>query len=174
MRVILIILASITFFSLEAQVHSSVNNMNYAPWSSYHGYHSFNDSSHLGQKWFFSKYAGISAGFGLFNGGRATVFSAPVGLQLNRPLNANLIAFAGISAAPAFFNFTQSFTNPVINKSYPGGSLTNAYGFGMSSRIEMGLMYINDAKTFSVSGSIGVEKSSFPSNPLEHSNTLRK
>ncbi|MEJ7680097.1 MAG: hypothetical protein WKG06_20000 [Segetibacter sp.] len=33
---------------------------------------------------------------------------------------------------------------------------------GIYSRAELGLQYINDERTFSISGSVGVERSSFP------------
>src|SRR3954451_23594616 len=66
-----------------------------------------NDSA-FKKKWFVSKYAGISTGFSFFKGGNATVVSAPIGLQLNRRLNNNLFAFAGVSAAPSYVNFRSS------------------------------------------------------------------
>jgi hypothetical protein len=86
-------------------------------------------------------------------------------VQINHPLNNNLISFAGISAAPVFFSFNHSFMDPGLNKSYPGPYQVNPYSFGMNSRVEMGLMYINDARTFSISGSIGVERGYYPGYP---------
>jgi hypothetical protein len=174
MRLILFILASISFLSPKAQTHLPAGSLNYKPWQPYRSFNSLNDSSILNQKWYISKYAGFSAEFGFLNGGSAMVLSAPVGLQLNHPLNDNLIAFTGISVAPAFFSFGGSFTNPAFNKSYPGNSLSNAYGFGMNSRVEMGLMYINDAKTFSLSGSIGIERNSYPVYPADRMNTKKQ
>ena len=32
----------------------------------------------------------------------------------------------------------------------------------VSSRADIGLMYVNDAKTFSISGSIGIERDNYP------------
>ena len=157
-RILLVMLVSIAFLSTKAQTHLPVSSFNYNQWQSFPGYHPFNESNNLNQKWYFSKYSGLSAGYVFFTGGSAAFISAPVGIQLNHPLNNNLIAFAGISAAPAFFNFSSTFTN----SSYPGSNMSNAYGFGMNSRVDVGLMYINDAKTFSISGSIGIEKSSYP------------
>jgi len=175
MRILFIILTLINALSLEAQVNSSLTSMTYTPWPATHGYPSFNDSNYLNhQKWHFSKYAGICAGFGLFNGVNAAAFSTTVGLGLNLPLNNNLMAFAAVSAGPTFFNFTQSLTNPMINNSYPGGNPINTYGYGINSRIEMGLMYMNDAKTFSVSGSIGVENSSYPVYPSSRPNIKKQ
>jgi hypothetical protein len=174
MRILLLILISISFLSSKAQTHLPVSNMNFGQSLLYPGYNSFSDSSHLNQKWYFSKYVAISAGSFFYNGGGGTFLSAPVGLQLNHPLNNNLIAFAGISAAPAFFNLNSTFANPLFYKSYPGSYMSNPYGFGLNSRVEMGLMYINDAKTFSISGSIGVERSSYPVYPTERTNTKKQ
>jgi len=119
-----------------------------------------NDSA-FKKKWFVSKYSGISTGFSFFKGGNATFVSAPVGLQLNRRLNNNLFAFAGVSAAPSYVNFNSSFMNADFNKMNANNSFKSS-ALGIYSRAELGLQYINDEKTFSISGSIGVEKSSFP------------
>jgi len=170
MRFIFLMLALILFISPKAQTHLPVSSMYFTPWQTFPGYNASGDSSHVNQKWYFSKYAGFSAGYVFFNGGGGPVISAPVGLQLNHPLNNNLIAFAGISVAPTFFSFNSAVTNPALYKSYPGSYMSNAYGFGLNSRVEMGLMYVNDAKTFSISGSIGVERSSYPVYPADQMN----
>lgn len=174
MRIILGIIASLSFLSPKAQTHLPVGGINYTQWLPFPGYNQLRDSSNFHQKWYVSKYSGLSAGFGFFNGGSATVLSVPVGLQLNHPLNNNLIAFAGISAAPSFFSFSHSFTDPAFNKSYPGSYMPNAYSFGLNSRIDMGLMYINDARTFSISGSIGVERGSYPVYTSNRTNTKKR
>jgi hypothetical protein len=162
MRTILIcVLALTSCLSLKAQTLLPYASMSYMQWQPFPAYNLLNDSTHANQKWSFNTYGAISAGYGYFNGVGGTVLSAPVGLQLNRQLNNNLYAFAGVSAGPALFNFSSSFMNPSLNKSYPNG-LSNAYGFGMNTNVQLGLMYINDAKTFSISGSIGVERSSYP------------
>src|SRR5882672_10671620 len=101
MRIILGIIASMSFLSPKAQTHLPVSSINYTQWMPFPGYNQLRDSSNFNQKWYVSKYSGLSAGFGFFNGGSATVLSSPIGLQLNHPLNNNLIAFAGISAAPS-------------------------------------------------------------------------
>lgn len=119
-----------------------------------------NDSA-VNKKWFVSKYSGISTSFSFFNGGNATVFSAPLGLQLNRRINNNLFAFAGISAAPSYVNFRSSFMNADFNKTGLNNTFRSS-ALGLYSRAELGLQYINDDRTFSISGSIGVERSSFP------------
>jgi len=119
-----------------------------------------NDSV-LQKKWFVSKYTGISTSFSFFKGGNATIFSAPVGLQLNRRLNNNMFAFAGISVAPSYINFNSSFINSDFSK-MNGNSGFKSSALGIYSRAELGLQYINDERTFSISGSIGVERSNFP------------
>src|SRR4051812_112154 len=75
----------------------------------------FRDSS-TNKKWFVSKYSGLSMSYSFFKGGNATVISAPLGLQLNRRLNNNLFAFAGVSVAPSYVNFNSSFMNSNFNK----------------------------------------------------------
>ena len=136
--------------------------INPLPLSSYAAYPSVNDSSRAVQKWHFNTYSGLSAGYFFFNGGGASVLSVPVGLQLTRQLTNNVYAFAGANVTPSYINFNSAFTNQGVGKSYPGGAMYNPYKFGMNAGVEMGLMYINDAKTFSISGSIGVERGSFP------------
>ena len=42
---------------------------------------------------------------------------------------------------------------------------------GLYSRAELGLQYINDERTFSISGSIGVERSSYPVLPYNNTRT---
>jgi hypothetical protein len=111
------------------------------------------DTSGHPKKWFLSKYAGISTGFMAFRGGSGAFLSAPVGLQLYRQLNNNIYAFAGVSVAPSIFNINSGFYQPAINKN---NSFMNANRFGVYSSAHMGLMYINDDRTFSISGSIGV------------------
>jgi hypothetical protein len=116
------------------------------------------DTNNLRKKWFVTKYAGLSSGFVAFNGGSGTFLSAPVGLQINRQLTNNLYAFAGVSVAPSFFHFNSAFYQPGINKNK---SLMNGGNFGTYSAAHLGLMYINNERTFSISGSIGVSRYSY-------------
>ncbi len=168
------ILALISFISTRAQTHIPTGSMGFSQWIPLSGYHPLGDSSNPNQKWIFSKYAAISAGYIFYNGGGGSVISAPVGLQVTRELNNNLYAFAGVSVAPTFFSYSSFYNNPTANKSYPAGYQPNTYNFGMNSRVEMGLMYMNDAKTFSISGSIGIERSSNPYYPVYPSNSTNK
>jgi hypothetical protein len=173
MRIILTVLVSISFLSPKAQTHLPVGQLDYTQWSPFPVYNQLVDSNPFDHKWHFSKYAGLSAGSVFFAGG-TSFLSAPIGLQLTRPLNKNLYAFAGISAAPVFFSFNRLYTDPIVNPSYPGYNLSKPYGFGLNSRVEMGLMYINDAKTFSISGSVGIERSTYPVDPSSRMNTKRQ
>ncbi|MFT3822564.1 MAG: hypothetical protein QM731_01540 [Chitinophagaceae bacterium] len=116
------------------------------------------DSSQLHKKWFTSRYIGLSSGFIAFNGGSGTFLSAPVGVQLNRRLTNNLYAFAGLSVTPAFLQFNNAFLRSDANKS---NGFTNFNNFSTYSSAQMGLMYINDDRTFSISGSIGVSRSTY-------------
>ena len=121
--------------------------------------------STLYKPWSLTPYAGFSTSFLRYNGGGATIFAAPMGLQLNRRLNNNFYAFAGVSIAPAYVNFNQSFRSSNFNKFVPNNGLFNPNGLNLATRAELGLMYVNDEKTFSISGSISVERSSYPMYP---------
>ncbi len=154
MRFILVIALSLVWLCPKAQTHLPLGQVGFTPWVP------FADSTH--QKWQLSRYAGFSAGT-IFGAGSASFFSMPVGLQLSRPLNKNLYAFTGVYAVPVFFSANRLFTPPVYDPSgrlYPTGN-----GLGLNARVEAGLMYVNDAKTFSISGSIGVERGSYPVYP---------
>src|SRR6476620_4388011 len=106
---------------------------------------SFKDSGYYIQptqkkKWFLTSYSNIGIGFNFFNGGTATVVSAPVGLQLNRQLNNNLYAFTGVSLAPTYINSIHSFLSSGI-KQYTGNGFKSD-NFGLYSSVNMGLMYV--------------------------------
>ena len=63
----------------------------------------------------------------------------------------------------------MSFTNSSFMKGAglnPGMGYYNANGLNLYQRAEMGLMYVNDAKTFSISGSIGIQRGGNPFYPL--------
>jgi hypothetical protein len=149
MRILLVLITLLSSLLLEAQTPKQ----------------SFKDSTYYIQplqkkKWFLTSYSNVGIGFNFFNGGTATVVSAPVGLQLNRQLNNNLYAFTAVSLAPTYVNFNSSFLSPGT-KPYTGNALKSDY-FGLHPSVNMGMMYVNDARTFSISGSIGVERSSYP------------
>jgi hypothetical protein len=166
MRSILLLALLISSIALKAQTFWPGSFMNYMHGGTFgNSLHSFAGATD--KKWSLSSYSGISTSFNLFNGGNAMVVAAPMGLQLNRRLNNNLYAFAGVSIAPAFVNFNRSFLSSDLNKMYPNNGMYKSNSLGIYSRAEMGLMYTNDARTFFVSGSIGVERSSYPMIPYQ-------
>ena len=150
MRVVLIffILASSLFVQAQSSKRVSED-------SSYFIHHTQN------RKWSLSPHSGVGVGFNFINGSAATLVTAWAGLQLNRQLTNNLFAFANVSAGPAYTNFNRLFLSPGISKAYPGSDLRSDR-LGFTSSASLGLMYVNDARTFSISGSIGVNKSSYP------------
>jgi len=159
MRIWLLLFLLIATLSSGAQETLPVNHFNTA-------YKNVGDSSlsfvnKVNKKWFFTSYSGVGLNFIAYRGGSATVVDVPMRLQLNRRLNNNLYAFAGVTAAPAYINFNRAFLSPVNNKLNSANGI-NSNSLGLYSRADLGLMYINDARTFSISGSIGVERSNSP------------
>jgi hypothetical protein len=174
MRILSLTLFMISFISVRAQTHLPLSSSSYTQREAFTNNNSFSDSNNLQKKWTLDKYVGFSASYGFYNGGSATVFAAPIGLQLNRRLNNNLYAFVGISAAPAYVNFNRSFIHSDINKNNPGMTRYSTNGFTMYSKFEAGLMYVNEAKTFSISGSIGVYRSKYPPYPFYNGTNIQK
>lgn len=105
------------------------------------------DTGALQKKWSITKYVGITAGYSTLMG---SFIFAPVGLQLNRRLTDNVYAFAGVSVAPTLYQFNNAFYQPK--------TFGNSNTLGINPRAELGLMYVNDERTFSISGSIGVSR----------------
>jgi hypothetical protein len=161
MRVVLVLAALMTFLSIKAQTAFPESFADYTQRETFADRNHLKDSARH-KNWFLSKYSGISTSFSFFRGGNATTIAVPMGLQLNRRLNNNLYAFAGISVAPAYISFNHAFLSPTTDKFYQNNTFLKSNSFNMYSRAELGLMYINDEKTFSISGSIGVERSNYP------------
>ena len=158
--------------SVKAQTALPGSYGNYLQQHPFAGNNRFKDST-ADKKWFISKYAGISSGVSFFNGGSATVLAIPAGIQLTRRLTDNWYAFAGVSVAPTYINFDHSFQSVNTNKSGQANNFLTSNRFDMYSRAELGLMYINDQKTFSISGSIGIERSSYPVLPYSQINNTK-
>ena len=114
------------------------------------------------KKWFLTRYTGINAGYSFFGHGGASYVATPMGVQLNRRLSNSLYAFAGVTAAPSYFNFDRAFVTADLNKINARNAFYQPRNFSMYSAATLGLMYINNEKTFSVSGSISVERSNYP------------
>lgn len=161
MRLIILIALMVSVTVLRAQTFMPASAMGNPYRGSFYNNVHLNDSTSE-KKWSFSRYSAISSSFSLFKGGSATILSVPIGLQLNRRLNNNLYAFAGVSLAPAYVNFRQSFISNDFNKTGQNNTFFKSGNLGMYSRAELGLQYVNDEKTFSISGSIGIERSSYP------------
>ncbi len=128
-------------------------------------------------KWSLSRYAAVSANYLIAPGGRMNMVSVPAGLQLQRRLTNHLYAFSTVSVAPAYFSFGSAVLPPGFSNPKAGNGFAQPGNLGIASRAELGLMYTNNEKTFSISGSIGIEKSSVPAlyyNPINatHPNTV--
>jgi len=171
MRKVLLFVLLVFSIGIKAQTPQPFGFTGHSQQLSFGNPHFPDSTSH--NRWFFSRYSAVSTGFSFFNGGSAGFLAVPFGLQLNRRLNNNLYAFAGVSAAPAYINFNRSFMSPDFNKAGRQYGLLHSSNFGMYSRAELGLMYVNDEKTFSISGSIGVESSSYPLFPLQQTGAGR-
>jgi hypothetical protein len=151
-RIILFAAILLATVAVKAQMPLSFGATNYMH-PAFRHFSQAGDSNTTQKKWFFSKYAGLSTGFVAFNGGSGTYLSAPIGVQINRQLNNNLYAFAGVSVTPFYFHYNNAFYQPGINKN---NSFMNANNYGAYSAAYMGLMYVNDERTFSISGSLSV------------------
>ncbi|KAA9035521.1 hypothetical protein FW778_21425 [Ginsengibacter hankyongi] len=126
------------------------------------------------KKWFISSYSGFATGYNFFQRRGTPFMAAPLGLQLNRRLSNNVYAFAGVTAAPTYHNFNHAFLTADANKLNPYNGFYQPANFSMYSAASLGLMYINNARTFSVSGSIGVERNSYPFLYNNQFNTTRQ
>lgn len=112
------------------------------------------------KNWFISKYLAISTGISFYNGGRATFLAAPMGIQLNRKLTNNLYAYANVALVPSLTRFNSAHLKTGMNKHFAANSFsTNS--FHVNPAASIGLMYVNDAQTFSISGGFSVERNSY-------------
>ena len=160
MRLIIVIAFLLTVTAIHAQsiIPGSFIDYNYR--GSLLSNRNLHDTS-AKKKWFVSRYSSISTSFSFFKGGNATIVSAPMGLQLNRRLNNNLYAFAGVAVAPAYVSFNGSYINNNFSKAGGANNGFNSKTLGLYSRAELGLQYVNDERTFSISGSIGIERNNY-------------
>ena len=125
------------------------------------------------KKWFLTRYSALSASYSFFKGGHASVVTVPIGLQINRRLTNNLYAFANATVAPAYITFSRNFIATDFTKAPLSTRPFQSSSLGMYSSASLGLQYINDEKTFSISGSIGVERRSYPLLPYYRTNEQR-
>lgn len=129
--------------------------------------------SGIQKKWFLTRYSALSTSYSFYKGGHATVVAAPIGLQLNRKLNDHLYAFANATIAPAYVNFSRSLMTTNLSKWPANNFLSKSGSLSLYSSASLGLMYVNTEKTFSISGSISVERSNYPLLPYYYSNNQR-
>lgn len=169
---ILIFVALIMFTATNAQMPASAGFINY-PQYGLLGNNNIRFDTSGTKKWFTSMYTGFSTGNYFFNGTSSTFIAAPLGLQLNRMLSKNVYAFAGISLVSSYMGFNHSFLYTDVSKNSPG-SFFNAGYLGLNPSAQMGLMYVNDARTFSISGSISIQNSSYPLLPYHQLSTSKK
>ena len=168
-RITLIITILLSAFCLKAQTYLPAGIGYRSPYAIANNV--LNADVNPAKKWFVSRYSMVSAGFGFFRGGSFNYISAPVGLQLNRRLNNNLYAFAGASVNPTYINFNQPIPLSGTSKGFYGNGMYGSNNFGIYPRAELGLMYVNDEKTFSISGSISVQRGGYPVFPYQQFNT---
>ena len=169
MRTILLIFLIASVSGLKAQTFLSPSPIGNRYTGMFTNNFQTNDSI-SNKKWSLIRYSAVASQFAFFKGGNATIFSAPIGIQLNRRLNNNLYAFAGVSLSPAYINFNRTFMADDVNKSIQNRAF-NSGSLGMYSRAALGLQYINDERTFSISGSISVDRGSYPMIQNNHANT---
>lgn len=151
----------ITFLAIALLIFTAVQSQSLTQYDNARNFSDRHTQDSLFQKkWFLSSYRGLSTSVSFFKGGNASVFSAPLGLQLNRRINDNWFAFANVTVAPSYININPSYLNG-FNKNFSNNHFGQNY-FGLYPAASMGVMYINDARTFSISGSVSAEKSLYP------------
>ena len=158
MRRLYLIFTSLFFLTLAVQAQPGVSVLYPLPGNVFNNQPLPGDTSHINSRWSFSKYAGFSAGYGFPYG--STSVSVPLGMQMNYRINKNVYAFTGVTVAPTYYTFRNSFVQS--DKYLNSPAFLNTTGFGVFSGVYGGLMYVNDDRTFSISGSIGIETGSFP------------
>lgn len=167
MRSLITIFSLMMMLTATAQTHLPVGTggYGYSPWQPVMALPSFNVDPAKG-KWQLKPFASLTAGYLFFGSGSMSYVSTPVGLALFRPLNSNWTAYGAATVTPTFFTI-NSLYNPVSNPNYRGYPFQGAYGMGLSPGVQGGLIYTNDAKTFSISGHVRFERDSYPVYPTE-------
>ncbi|HEY4337498.1 MAG TPA: hypothetical protein VGM89_16415 [Puia sp.] len=160
MRTVISILISLTFLSARAQSHLPIPvwGAGYTPIQTAPLF----DAPLNNNKWQLRPSAGLSAGYIFFNRGISYV-TAPLSLNLYHPLTPNVTAFGGVFAAPTIFSVGSLYGPSPLNQPFAGSDFTR--GLGINAGIQGGLIYTNDAHTFSVSGSIFMERGSYSTYP---------
>jgi hypothetical protein len=156
MRILLTLFACFIFFASTAQTHLFPGTAwGYAPWQPFVPYSQFIPGT-PNRSWQLQPFTSASVGYTFLGGGGVSYLSAPVGVILFHPLNNNFTAFGAASIAPTIFHFNSLYTTPA---GYPGNGVT---GLNVNASVTGGVIYTNEAKTFSISGSISVGRGSNP------------
>jgi hypothetical protein len=179
MRTLLTALVLTTFLFTKGQSHLPIPTSAYgytpaiggiAPWASFIPY-SILAGGDPNQKWQIRPYASMSLGYLFLNGGGTSYLAAQTGVALIHPLTKNVSAFAALSASPVLFSVNRLYTDPALNSP---NNLSRPYNLGLNAGIQGGLIYTNDDKTFSISGSIGIERGSYPLYPANRTTTKKQ
>lgn len=164
MRIILLIATLFFFTSVKSQTFAPLGYPVFSQGIGFSPNMPGGDST-AKQKWFLTTNKSLYSGISFFKGGNATILAAPMSVQLNRRLNNNLYAFANVGITPAYISLNSSVTNGTFGKPFNANRF-NSNSLGLNPSASLGLMYINDARTFSISGSISAERSSYPLVPF--------
>lgn len=159
MRSLLLFVLLFSFGSVKSQTIGTFGVQEFSQRASFLNTIPVQDSG-SNKKWFMSKYTGISTGISFYNGGRATFLAAPMGLQLNRKLNDNIYAYANIAVTPAIIRSNSGLFYNSMNKPF-GANSFSSNSFQVNPSASVGLMYVNDAKTFSFSGGFTIERNNY-------------
>lgn len=177
MRTLLTALVLTTFLFTKGQSHLPIPTTAYgfapavgfAPWASFIPYSTL-AGGNPNQKWQIRPYADLSLGYLFVNGGGTSYLAAQTGVALIHPLTKNVSAFAGVTASPVLFSVNRLYTEPALNSP---NNFSRPYNLGLNTGIQAGLMYTNDDKTFSISGSVGIERGSNPYYPVNRTTTKK-
>lgn len=156
MRALLVIVALVTVLGAQAQI-PVVGGLGYTPWQMA----PLNSNYLKTNSWQLRPSVGLDAGYIFYNGG-ISYLSAPLALTLYRPLTTHFTAFGGVYAAPTVFNVNDLRVASPMNQRFSGSPFSGPYGLGINAGVQGGLMYTNDAHTFSISGSVILQRGSTP------------
>lgn len=170
MRIILTLLASIAFLAPKAQTHyAPPAGWGVTPLQPYVPY-SLMMTANPVHSLQVQPFATVSAGY-WFLGGGLSYLSAPLGIVVYRPINNNFTGFGAATLTPSVFHFGSLYSSPLAGAAYPGSNFT---GLGLTAGVTGGVIYTNDAKTFSISGSISVERGNYPVYTTPRSNATKQ
>ena len=177
MRTLLMAFILTTFLFAKGQSHLPIPTSAYGytpavgftPWANFIPYPTLAGGD-PNQKWQLRPYANLSIGYLFLNGGGTSYLAAQTGVALIHPLTKNVSAFAAVSATAVLFSINRLYTDPALNSP---NNLSRPYNLGLNTGIQAGLIYTNDDKTFSISGSVGVERGGNSLYPVNRTTTRK-